>query len=380
MQNKANPRYTVKKSLLPTKHGLVECPLILNNGIPEVRINNAMNPKEKAYPRSPTTTYYHICKYLNYLDSHGIEYQNATMEQIYTFLMHMYRYEEVSYNTLVKYINALFALYESLATINVPLDQSLYINWPGTKTRVVKKKGTEPQTKIRYLKLKFKAKKTKSWESYTKWYTRDQYRAIADALPLVHRIAFLMTVFLGYRCSSALSVRLRDINLRDHTIKPSHTKTGQKHISKMPDELVQLIQAYLENERSRNPGCASDWLLLNNRGVNLKYHSYNAALKRAAEKVRKEHPELELGAVHTHAGRSTFAAALRTFQLRERRLGHETFSDSEFCILMDWESLKNLKYYDKATRLLEAAEVHEAFYDNFDSAIGEAAGEFFRRK
>lgn len=378
MNKEKSQRFTVARAKIPQKDGVMECNLVLDNGIPAININKALLPKDKEYPRPESTRRYHICKFLNYLDSYDIEYEDATMEQIATFLQHIYIGENVSYNTLVKYINVIGNLYEFLALIGRPLDPSLYIPWPGTEPKAIKDKRLVPQTKIYYLKHDFKPRKADAWLKYTKWYTREQYQAIAEQLPLVHRIIFLITVFLGYRCSSALSVKLSMLNLRTKEIKPSHTKTGQNHISLMPNELVLLIESYIENERSFNPGCGSDWLFLNNRGEQMSYHSYYSALKRAAEKVRELHSELELGPVHTHAGRSTFAAALRTYQLREQRLGHKTFSDSDFCMLMDWASLQNLKYYDKATRLQETATIHEAFFEDFDNILGDALDEIYR--
>ena len=262
-------------------------------------------------------------------------------------------------------------LYETIAIIGKPLDPSLYIPMKGSTPRVIRNKRKDPLTKVWYLKNMFRPKKNMAWQTYTKWYTHEQVTAIADELPLVHRCIFLSTVYLGYRSSSALSIKVSTVDLREKHIKPTHSKTGQLHTSKMPDELALLIQSYIENERSRNPGNCSEWLFLNNRGGQMSYGSYYSALKRAAEKVRKKHPELELGTVHTHAGRSTFAAALRSYQLRERRLGHETLSDEDFCILMDWRSLQCLKDYDLATRIQEISPLLEGFYREHKQVLTE---------
>ena len=378
MCHKQTLRYTVARAKLPKANGIMECYLILDNGIPATEINRVIMLKDKQYPRPPSTNRYHLAKFLNYLDHNGVEYQNVTMEQIYAFLQHMYNYEDVSYCTLKKYIDIIGCLYENFALLGVSLDASLAVHWPGTETKVIKDPRLAPQTKIWYLKQMFKPKHTDAWLRYTKWYSKEQYHAIAEKLPLAHRIIFLMTVYLGYRCSSALSVKLSTLNLRTREVKPSHTKTGQKHVSRMPAELVLLIRSYIENERARNPGCDSDWLLLNNRGRQMNYSNYYAALNRAADKIRKERPDLNLGPVHTHAGRSTFAAALRSYQLREQRLGHKTFSDADFCAMMDWASLKNLKYYDKATRIQEVATIHESFQKEFDEILGVAPEEIFR--
>lgn len=375
-----NKRYTVARAFFPLDDDEYrECYLILDGGVPALDINMAIMLRDKDYPRSPSTPKYHLAKFLNYLSDAGVDYRHVTMKQIYTFLYQQYSATDMTYATLRKYIDIIGRLYENLALFGEPLDQSLSLPWPGTETRIIKNARLEPLTKIWYLKYMFRPKKSDAWLRYTKWYTAEQYKAIANELSINHRIIFLMTVYLGYRCDSALSVKLADFNLRTREIKPSRTKTGKMHISTMPPELAQLVRSYVENERVKNSGADSEWLLLNNRGNPVSYHNFYYALNRAAEKVRQKHPELDLGPVHTHAGRSTFAAALRSYQLREQRLGHEVFSDADFCMLMDWKSIKNLKYYDKATRIQETAEIHEAFQGDFDEILGEAQNVIFRQ-
>lgn len=362
MSSEAQKRYTVHHAQLPNVDGTQACYLVLDNGLPAVDINKALIVKDREYSRPPSTDRYHLCIFLNYLNDAGVEYLDATMEQIYQFLVHIYSFEDVSYGTLKKYIDVIGRLYQTMAIIGKPLDSSLYVPMKGCKPKVIRDKHKAPLTKVWYLKSLFKPKKNMAWQTYTKWYTYEQVNAIAEELSLVHRCIFLCTVYLGYRCSSVLSIKISGIDLRKKHIQPTHSKTGQLHISSMPDELSLLIRSYIENERSRNSGNTSEWLFLNNRGGQMTYGSYYSALKRAAEKVRKKHPELELGSVHTHAGRSTFAASLRSYQLRERRLGKETLSDEDFCILMDWTSLQCLKNYDLATRIQEVSSLLEGFY------------------
>ena len=376
----AEKRYTVHRAYLPTSTGAHTCYIILDNGLPALDINKALIVEDREYPRPSTTDRYHLCNYLNYLDNANTEYLDATMEQIYQFLVHLYSYENISYGTLKKYIDVIGKLYQTMAIIGKHLDDSLYLPMPGSKPKVIRNKRKEPLTKVWYLKNLFKPKQNMSWQTYTKWYTPEQVNAIAEELPLVHRCIFLTTVYLGYRCSSALSVKLSSVDFRKKHIEPTHSKTGQVHISLMPDELVLLIRSYIENERSRNPGNDSEWLFLNKFGRQMTYGSYNSALKRAAEKVRKKHPELELGPVHTHAGRSTFAAALRSYQLRERRLGRKALSDEDFCILMDWKSLQCLKNYDLATRIQEIAPLLEGFYKEHKQILSDTSYLFRQTK
>lgn len=371
MSSEARKRYTVHHAHLPNVDGTQACYLILDDRLPAVEINKALIVKDKEYARPSSTDHYYLCRFLNYLDDAGVGYLEAKMEQIHQFLVHIYSYENVSYGTLKKHIDVIGKLYETMAIIGKPLDPSLYIPMKGSTPKVIRNKKKEPLTKVWYLKNMFKPKKNMAWQTYTKWYTFEQVNAIAEELSLVHRCIFLITVYLGYRCSSALSIKLSGVDLRKRQIQPTHSKTGQTHISLMPEELVLLIRSYIGNERSRNPGNSSEWLFLNNRGGQMAYGSYYSALKRAADKVCKKYPELELGSVHTHAGRSTFAAALRSYQLRERRLGRESLSDEDFCILMDWTSLQCLKNYDLATRIQEVSPLMEGFYREYKQILAE---------
>ena len=207
-------RYTVHHAYLPQKTGIHACYLILDNGLPAADINKALILEDKDYPRPSSTDRYHLCIFLNYLDNAHIEYLDVTMEQIYQFLVHIYSYENVSYGTLKKYIAVIGKLYQTMAIIGKQLDDSLYVPMKGSKPRVIRDKRKEPLTKVWYLKNLFKPKQNMSWQSYTKWYTPEQVAAIAEELPLVHRCIFLCTVSLGYRCSSALAVKLSSVDLR----------------------------------------------------------------------------------------------------------------------------------------------------------------------
>lgn len=361
-------RYTVHRAKLPKEEGVRDAFLILDDGLPATEINKAILP-DRDYQRPPSNDAYNLCKFLNHLDSQGIEYMNATMNDIYSFLKYYNRFCDWSYGTLTKYINVIGKLYETLAVLGFQLDPSLYSPMRGTAPVSVKSKREQPETKIWYLKRLFGVKHNNHWDSYTKWYTPAQIKALSEELPLVYRIIFLLTIYYGYRCSTAISLTLSKLNLRSRRITPTYSKTKKVHTSILFTDLVELIRSYIQNERNANKGSGSDHLFLNNRGNPVNYHNYYAALKRAAEKVREKHPELDLGPVHTHAGRSTFAAALRSFQLMQQRNGNKTFSDADFCALMDWEDLKCLANYDKATRIQESYDLFSVFQESYMQVI-----------
>lgn len=363
-------RYTVHVAQLPMKDGWRKAYLILDDGLPAVHINKAILP-DKDYQRTPSSSQYNLCRYLNYLNDRSIEYTDATMEDIYSFLKTSARYYSWSQQTVNRYINVIGKLYETLSVLGYTLDSSLYSPMKGCKPISAGSRREEPDTKIWSLKRLFRTRVNRSWDSYTKWYTPEQINALCEELPLVHRIIFLMTVYFGYRSSTALSIVLPQLNLRTRKVTPTYSKTQKVHTSVMPDDLVEMIRSYMENERSMNKGSGSKYLFINKQGNRMQYHSYNAALKRAAEKVREKHPELELDNVHTHAGRSTFAAALRSFQLEKRRLGEKTFADEDFCALMDWKDLSSLSHYDKATRIQDSYDIFATFQDDLQNVLKE---------
>ena len=112
----------------------------------------------------------------------------------------------------------------------------------------------------------------------------------------------------------------------------------------------------------------SNAFFIGRNGKPVTYQAYRAALESARVEVNKKYG-WNIEALHTHAGRSTFAAALRTYQLDCRRNGIPTFSDVDFCNLMDWKSLDSLKHYDLINRIHEISPLIKELYSDFDSIV-----------
>lgn len=49
--------------------------------------------------------------------------------------------------------------------------------------------------------------------------------------------------------------------------------------------------------------------------------------------------------------------------------GIPTFSDVDFCNLMDWKSLDSLKHYDLINRIHEISPLIKELYSDFDSIV-----------
>lgn len=378
-------RYTVGYCLYPHgKDDSVETRmrLIFDDGLPATELNRHLVMAQLNRSKPLGTTVYQLCIYLNYLDMRGLKAVDATMDIIYAFLCELYvdglpyagDGTPKSYNTICDYVETLSKLYDMLSLRGYSLDDSLYtrsqkmllIPEPTAKRRkgrVVKK--DEHLTMVYFLSRMFSPNQNDIPEfTYTKWYSSEQIQAIADALPLTYRCIFLDTVYTGHRIDSALSLTLDTVDLYNAQVTPTRTKTGKRHTSLLPPALVDDFQSYLLDVRSKID-TDSEYFFVGSNGNPVTYGAYRSALESARIKINAKYG-WNIKALHTHAGRSTFAAAIRSYQLEQQRKGVPTFSDVDFCNLMDWKSLDSLKHYDLVNRVQDAAPMLIDFYKNYD--------------
>lgn len=361
--------------------------IIVDGEFPAVEINRHLIMSQINKDKPISTPIYYLCIWLNYLDERSLDVLDAKMEDIQDFLQELYidglpyagHGQPKSYSAICSYIESLSKLYDALTLRGYKLDESLYTRSqlmtlaPAPKTS--RKKGSmihakEHLTTVHYLVHSFSPNKNDAPNStYTKWYTAEQIRAIANALPLVYRCIFLDTVYTGHRIGSTLSFTLESVDLYKGTVTPTKSKTGKIHTSIIPANLVEDMRQYLIDVRSYiKTDC--DSFFVGRDGKPVTYQAYRSALETARIKVNSQYG-WNIEALHTHAGRSTFAATLRTYQLECRRKGVPTFSDVDFCNLMDWKSLDSLKHYDLVNRVHEISPLIKEFYSNFDTVVDE---------
>lgn len=344
---------------------------------PAVNYPLIMRQSRRAKPYSGEA--YYLCDFLNAMSEQGIEYLDATMSDIYHYLWEDYistdRKDHKGKSVMDSKIDALNSLYTSLVMQGYKIDSSLYmpevlehiLMAPIQKKRGVKviHNKNERIVLISQLKQEFRhSKNERSQSEYTKWYSKDEIEAIASELPLTYRCVFLDTVLTGHRVDSALSLTMDTVDLQRQEVTPTRTKTGQIHTSWIPDNLADMMSAYLIGVRASivdKTGSVSDFFFLSRDGRPLTYNAYVKALETARVNVNQKFG-MNIVKLHTHAGRSTFAAALRSYQLEKRRNGERTFSDDDFCKLMDWKSLDCLDRYDSVTRVQEVTPLLQDFY------------------
>lgn len=368
---KEKRRYTVERAIVEAKGSDKERFLVLDDGVPATAINKHLLIKQESQAHPSSTPAYNLCLFLNAMDEVGIEFTDVAMDSIHTYICDVYVEEGKTYQSIRAYIYDIANLYESLAVRSYPLDRSLYrpVSDEASGPRVKRSRRNDPLTMIGKLQNEFLPKKTDDVRiSYTKWYSTDEIEAISAELTLLYRCIFFDTIFTGHRIDSALSITLDTVNMKEREVNPTRTKTGRKHISMMPPVLSEMMQSYLIEVRRKivdSTGSPSNYFFLGRDGLPVTYAAYNAALKTAGEKASSKNSSLSIENLRTHAGRSTFAAVIRSYQLEQRRQGKTTLTDSDFCNLMDWKSLANLENFDITTRAQEVSPLLKDYYAQY---------------
>lgn len=331
--------------------------LILDDGIPDVIVNQALiskaryNKKNNDPVRERTSSLYQWNVFANYLwDESNLYYMDATSSDILNFFYFLSVEKGLRNKNIKSYVCTIAKVYEALAIKHCPLDKSIFSPLPEmalagglhgkqrSLTYISKMANILPRENAR----------SSSIPSYCKWYTPNQIDTLQKNLRLDYACIFLISVYTGMRISSILSLRMDAFNVRKGTLDERRSKTGQVHTCSIPPSLVSKLNTYIVEMRSMYMS-SSEFLFTQKNSLTISYNAYRKALIKAGQKAGFHEP------VHTHAGRSTFLANLRSFQLRERRLGHRTFSDSDICLLMDWSSLQCLYNYDLLTRIQEVS-------------------------
>lgn len=367
------PRYSVDYALVEGSSKRYY--IILDGELPARDVNKQLIIQQERRSRSVSSDAYLLCRFFNEIDSDGLCAQDVSLDYIEGFLMKIYVQEKKSSDIVRGYIRVISKYYEDMARRHMTLHPSLL----RYQLNSIKVTGKDSKlTTIDSMKRCFPPKRDdllSRSSKYTKWYSKEQIEAVSKALPPVDQCIFLDTLFTGHRIDSALSIQMEDFDPIAKTIYARQTKTGKTHVAPIPETLVKLIEKYIIDERSKiveRTGSTSNSLFLNKDGNPRTYSAYYSSMKRVEKRLKMECPDLKIKSLHTHAGRSTFLAALRSYQLDQRRKGLETFSDDDILTFMDWRSLSSLENYDLLTRSFETIpfqrKVFQALYCHLTEA------------
>ncbi|MDL2219580.1 site-specific integrase [Ruminococcaceae bacterium OttesenSCG-928-O06] len=366
MSSIAPSKYSVAHAIVVTKNGEKDFLLLVEDGIPMIELNQNLQVRQLRSASGSDSVYY-LARYLRYLESRGIEFDSAKYDDIYLFIHGLYVAGETSYDNLCRYISVVESAYENLALRGHTFDDSLYrpdIKLALASRGKTKIKGNKDKlTIIGRMKYLFSISAEERMEKdvdYLKWYTPEQADAIASQLRLDYACIFWISIITGFRISSIVSIKLSTTFLKEAKLRPTFSKTGRVHTASIPPFLNEMISNYISGMRREiveKTGSTSDSLFLTkthkDAGKTITAAAFRAALITAAKRAKEINPNLSLDNVHTHAGRSTFLANIRSRQIMDQREGRPTFSDSDICALMDWKSMQCLDNYDLRTRVEE---------------------------
>lgn len=346
-------RFSIEETTLAAEGKLPErkCYTILDNDIPDYYVNtffvaqsNSLDHENKS-GRDHVNAHNYWVKFANYMwNKFHRHYSEATVYDILAFLDWIKK-EGIKNSSVKQYIIALHKMFSHLM-IYYNLDESLFELTPQMIAKGVAVKSDH--LIIDSLKKLYPTeKRTCLMPQYEKWLTVEQASKISKLLRLDYRCVFLITYFTGFRIDSALSIKLQNFNLKQCSVRASRSKNGLVHTAPIPKALAKEIQNYvdfirIDREDFTNP---CDALFLGKDGQEMEYGSFYQALNRVGELLGEE--------LHSHAGRSSFLAMMRTKQLTDRRAGKETFTDEHLMALMDWKTMSSLHNYDKMNRVEE---------------------------
>lgn len=372
-------QFNVERAYLKHDDGThTEVFLILENGLPMVDVNAPFVSDFLNHSHANSTAMYSLVHFLNYAEINCGGYEQISYQEIERYIRSLQIEKKLKYQTLVRKVYAIGDFYSRIIfNKSAVVHQSLLVD-DRFDLRKCHKLAWRYCSVFYILEMIIPdIKETDKYHSpgYTKWYSSEQLKALQAELSLRDACIFRIGWETGFRIDGDLSTTLTTYNSRKRELEPTRSKTGQTHVSRLSNELCAMIDEYVMTGRAKTQektGSHSEALFLGRNGEELTYHAYYMALKRAGKRVNEKYPHLNLGNVHTHAGRSTFAAAIKSFQLERQRLGLPAPTDSDICALVDWKNISTLYNYDKVTRAQEMPsfvdEVHERVGELLDTA------------
>lgn len=118
----------------------------------------------------------------------------------------------------------------------------------------------------------------KSNRGKRRYYTEDEPQAILEASSDWLRPIISIAVLTGMRAEEILSLKWKDVNLKDGEIRIENPKAGEPQVVKMQDELIDLFKSLPKG---------SELIFSQDNGQPLKAWHYYKPFKKALEKIGK---------------------------------------------------------------------------------------------
>jgi len=356
--------------------------MVVDNNIPLFRVNQWLELKGirkagtgKEYAKKMTV-------FLNWLDSRGVSYENASNRHVRKFLHSLIfgslqdnkiisLQATVSSSTLNQYITVITGFYRWLDDIC----QTEMI-WRNKNVQANKSflYGQIYSYEHRYLVDGYAAM-LKPNREYTKWYDLDTKEKLCENFFTLRDEAVLRLTFEGFRIDEALSITFDSYNATDRLVQPTRSKGktdaygGSNHLRTvaLPEKTCDVINSYIQTERAvaeSESNKISQYLFINlnkgkAQGESLSYHNYLKILKKCAKRAG-----LDENKIRTHNGRST-----KVMEYLEHQALHpeDNITDAIIIESFGWRSFDSIDHYRDHNNQIIAKSVMEKLHQGRDS-------------
>jgi len=300
--------------------------------------------------------------FFNYLNSIGIEYENASNRHVINFIRYLI-YGDLeglrikspddipSYSTLSKYITVITRFYKWL-------DENYETNMQFT----TRKDTTRARKSFLYGQIysynykeivNLHLPQLSGKREYIKWYTDEEIAAFANNfLTLRDKAVFLVTLE-GFRIDEALSMRLSDYDPIEQSIRPSRSKgkndvkieENSLRLVSLPKTTCDILTQYIQTERmtaESESSHISDFIFINlnkgnHQGKPLLYENFRKSMKRCAVRAG-----FDATKIRTHSGRST--KAMKCLESQAMR-PEDGITDEMIRQIFGWKSADSIAPY-----------------------------------
>jgi site-specific recombinase XerD len=334
--------------------------MIVCNHIPLYRVNQWL--ELKGIRKASTGQEYakKMSVFLNWIDEHGVSYENATNRHVRHFLHYLIfgdlqdnkissLQSTVSASTLKSYIAVITGFYRWLDGIC-----KTEMIWSSKDIQATKSflYGQIYSFEYKYLVDGYAAM-LKPGREYIKWYDSDTKEKLCGRFNTLRDEAVLRLTFEGFRIDEALSVTLDSYNATDQIVQPTRSKgkpnaygrTNNLRAVALPKATCDVIDNYIRTERvdaETESNKISQYLFINlnkgkYQGEQLRYHNYLKILKGCASRVG-----LDQSKIRTHNGRST-----KVMEFLEHQVLHpeDNITDVSIMESFGWRSLDSIEHY-----------------------------------
>lgn len=278
----------------------------------------------------------------------------VSMEHIWDFVRNLKYKEGKKAHTIRQYSFLLDKIFDTLCVRGrIPPDSSLMTlsrrHAAATPNKGFGKHYTFAGDIMRMAIHRMKGGEPMPMKSYEKTFSPEEIKIVLSSfVNLRDKCIFTVMCETGYRLDSALSISNNIELLSRCKVEETHSKTGQLHNAQISESTKQLIEKYIQNERTaavRKAGydCGKLFVALRGKTVGkpLAYHAFYQTIRRTETRIHEEYPDMADFRINTHGCRATFLNIIMDIA----QSGKKGITDINIMGLMDWSSTQSLRNY-----------------------------------